>query len=412
MSDNQTVLKNQKLLYGSILGAALLLTGLFFYTSIDHQPVAIAHESVLQLPGDKINPQDIWMNRMEQDTKLLQNQMNYLSRTLIEIKKEDQQKEKDKEKLNLEVIRLKQELKDSLTAKPQVIEVPQKVELPYKQVADKNTLADKMTPYFPNFPTFNQNQFNPTDDPFLPTQHNKIEQAKPAFKEVLMTKSKRQVFHIDQTIPAGTSVKALLVSSIDAPCNIYNKSDPQPVKLRLLDNAHLPKKVQAQLKDAYIIASAYGDISTERVYMRLERLTKIEANGEFIETAAVGFVSGEDGKFGVRGDVIDKSEKIVANAARSGFLSGISGILQSAVSRHEVNQVSLDVLKQGCASGASSAFDMLSDYYIRRAEQVMPVIQVTAGRLVDITFTHQAALGDLYVKEKIKEVREKYKDRP
>ena len=110
--------------------------------------------------------------------------------------------------------------------------------------------------------------------------------------------------------------------------------------------------------------------------------------------------------FGVRGIVVDKSEKIVANAARSGFLGGLGSILQSAVTRHEVNQFSFDVVKQGCASGASNAFDMLADYYIRRAEQVMPVIQVTAGRVVDITFTHQADLGDLYTKDKVKEIRE------
>ena len=53
--------------------------------------------------------------------------------------------------------------------------------------------------------------------------------------------------------------------------------------------------------------------------MRLERLSKVESNGEFLETSVTGFVSGEDGKFGVRGSVVDKSEKMVANAARSGF---------------------------------------------------------------------------------------------
>ena len=76
------------------------------------------------------------------------------------------------------------------------------------------------------------------------------------------------------------------------------------------------------------------------------------------------------------------------------------------MTRHDVNEFSFDIVKQSCANGASNAFDMLADYYIKRAEQVMPVIQVTAGRIVDITFTHQTELGDLYTKEKVKEIRE------
>jgi hypothetical protein len=47
----------------------------------------------------------------------------------------------------------------------------------------------------------------------------------------------------------------------------------------------------------------------------------------------------------------------------------------------------------GMASGATTALDRLSQYYIDRAEQLQPVIQVAAGQVVDIVFTEGTAIG-------------------
>ena len=96
-------------------------------------------------------------------------------------------------------------------------------------------------------------------------------------------------------------------------------------------------------------------------------------------------------------------------------MSNRSQILQSAVGRHRIdnymststNQAVNDPFLPGVSNGTSNAFDMLSDYYIRRAEQIEPVIQVTAGRIVDVTFTHGAEIGELHMKDKIREVRER-----
>ena len=216
---------------------------------------------------------------------------------------------------------------------------------------------------------------------------------------------------VDKVIPAGTSVKALLVSSVDATCAVYSSSDPIPVKLRLLDNGHLPKKVQVLLKGGIIIGSAYGNLSSERIYMRLERMTQVKPSGDFVSTSVAGYISGEDGKFGVRGTIVDKSENIVKNAAISGFLGGASQALQGLASKNAVDSwntynTSSDLIRQGGAKGVSNAFDMLADYYIRRAEQVQPVIQVNAGRIVDVTFTHEVPIGDLHVKERITKLRQ------
>jgi conjugal transfer pilus assembly protein TraB len=53
-----------------------------------------------------------------------------------------------------------------------------------------------------------------------------------------------------------------------------------------------------------------------------------------------------------------------------------------------------EILKFGAAKGASNALEKYADFYIKRAEQMQPVIQIQAGRKVDIVFTQGVAFED------------------
>jgi conjugal transfer pilus assembly protein TraB len=338
--NSKSILKNQKNLFLIILCLVLALAGMAYYAIMqDAGHPSLLPQPKLELPGDKINPQEIWMSRMDSENKILKKHLEYIEGTLLELKKGQDEKNKENDDLKKEIAKLRNELKISSS----------KQNLQDRPMFKKEDLSDHLLSTLnTNKPQIKLGTFTATEDPFITTKSEinpSFIPQKPIFKELVMAKAKRNISHVDKAVPGGTTVKALLTSSIDAPCSIYSKNDPQPVKLRILDNGHLPKEVEAKIKGGIIIASAYGDISTERVCMRIERFTKVEPNGEFVETSVTGFISGEDGKFGVRGTVVDKSEKIVTNAARSGFLGGMSSILQSAVSRHEVNQFSFDVVK-------------------------------------------------------------------
>lgn len=376
-------LKSQKRIYlVCCISAGLVVAGLAYLISgHDHPPLPLSAPKI-DLPSDKINAQELWMARVDQENNVLQQKLKYLETVFLDGKKKEIEKEQENQSLKQEVARFKNEFATSLEAY--------------------------------NASSKQQRSLSNSQDPFAPVAEGGQPQrpARLPLQAVAMGRAKRNVAHVSKAIPSGTTVRALLVSSIDAPCGVYSNSDPQPVKLRVLDDGHLPKSVEAHLKGGLIIASAYGDISTERVYMRLERLTKVEANGEFIETNVTGFISGEDGKYGVRGVVVDKSGRIVANAAASGFMSGIGQFLNTTMISEQFDgccnkgALGLPLLQEGGLQGASNAFDVLADYYINRAEQIKPVIQVTAGRIVDITFTHRAELGDLYTKDRVKAVRE------
>lgn len=376
--------KKQKRMFYAVIAALIFAVIIIAYLMSGDEPVTRAYITSTDLPLDKVNPQEIWMTKIENENKMISNQLKYLETILLEAKKSEQTKENENSSLRFELHNLKSEL--SLIANKK--EAP---EITHSTAISRN------------------------EDPLFEFSSSAEHKNRTVLTEITCETRKDRVFHVNRVIPCGTSVKALLVSSIDAPCSVISSSDPQPVKLQILDDGHLPKGVKAKLKGGIIIASVYGDLSSERVYMRLERLTQVKSGGEFIETSIAGYVTGEDGKYGVRGTVVDKSAQLVGNAALSGVFSGISDYLQAKagaewVGPYEAGSVNRaygsDIAIQGSVSGSCSAFDMLTDYYIKRAEQVRPVIQVTAGRIVDITFTHYAELGDLYTHNKVQQIRE------
>lgn len=378
---SRKVFNNQKKLFGAILVGVLFLSLGFGYLVIGDTKYAQPSltKASIDLPADKMNPQDIWMNRVESQNTLLDQRVRYLEELILETKKQGEETEKEKRQLKQEIARLRGEL-FSVKENPPPIAVP---------------VDPLIGP--------------PLEVPLLPICAPLV--------EFSMDDAPSAIKNVEHAIPSGTSVKALLVSSVDADCGVFSINDPIPVKLRVLDDGHLPKEIAVKLKGGIVIGSAYGNLSSERVYMRLERLTQVNSDGDFVETEVAGYVTGEDGKYGIRGTVVDKSAKIMANAAISGIFAEGSQILQSALGRYRIgnymnsntNQSVGDPFIPGTLGGTSNAFDMLADYYIRRAEQIEPVIQVNAGRIVDITFTHGVEIGELHTKEKIKAVREKAK---
>ena len=195
-------------------------------------------------------------------------------------------------------------------------------------------------------------------------------------------------------VPSGTFVKAVMLGGADASAGVNSQSNPTPVLFRLLDDGVLPNHHHSHLKDCVATAAAIGDISSERGLMRLERLSCVSPNHhEVIELPVEGTVFGPEGKNGVRGLPLWREGALLKRAFVAGALSGFS---QGIASQYTTTSVSptgtvnsinnADIFKYGAASGVSNAMDKLADYNIRRADQYHPVIQLSAGTLVDIVF--------------------------
>ncbi|MBL8676050.1 MAG: TraB/VirB10 family protein [Alphaproteobacteria bacterium] len=266
-----------------------------------------------------------------------------------------------------------------------------------------------------------QRMGQPSPQPFLP-QGSQEEQQKNLIQKVslsLIENPKNKLLKtVETTIPAGAFAKTVLLSGLDASSAMTASSDPRPMLLRMIDFGTLPRRFQSDLKDCHCTASAYGDLSSERVYARLEKLTCVERKtGEIIETQVAGYISGPDGKAGIRGIVASKDGQFLGRSLVGGVFAGLSNVANPQNRQAQGNpfmpggkQLSPpnvgDLFTSGMASGASSALDRLSQYYIDRAEQLQPVIQVAAGQVVDVVFTEGTFIGSQDVKEKIESQRD------
>lgn len=222
---------------------------------------------------------------------------------------------------------------------------------------------------------------------------------------------------VDTTIPAGAFAKTVLLSGLDASSAMNASSDPRPMLLRLIDFGTLPRRFQSDLKDCHCTASAYGDLSSERVYARLEKLTCItRKTGEIIETQVAGYIAGPDGKAGLRGVVASKDGQFLGRSLVGGIFSGLSNVANPQNRQPSYNPFVQgskppsppnigDTFTAGMTSGISTALDRLSQYYIDRAEQLQPVIQVAAGQVVDIVFTEGTFIGAQTVKDDLEAQR-------
>ncbi|MCZ2439051.1 MAG: TraB/VirB10 family protein, partial [Burkholderiales bacterium] len=117
--------------------------------------------------------------------------------------------------------------------------------------------------------------------------------------------------------------RGTLLGGLDAPTGGQAQSNPHPVLIRLSDNAVLPNRFRGEYRECFVIAAGYGDISSERAYLRTENLSCVRADGATLEVKIQGSVYGEDGKVGMRGRLVTKQGQMLANALLAGVVSGI-----------------------------------------------------------------------------------------
>ncbi|MCP5152441.1 MAG: conjugal transfer protein TraB [Chromatiales bacterium] len=201
-------------------------------------------------------------------------------------------------------------------------------------------------------------------------------------------------------LPAGSFARAVLLSGLDAPTGGVASTNPHPVLLRLVDAGTLPNRFRSRVDACFVTAAGYGDIASERAYLRLERLSCVLGRDDIVEAVVRGYVSGEDGKTGLRGRVVSKQGQIIAKSLLVGLAGGIGAGLAQTVTTTSTSALgavqAVDperLLQYGLAQGASSALDRVAEWYLQRANETYPIIEIDAGRTVDVVLTEGVDLG-------------------
>ena len=204
-----------------------------------------------------------------------------------------------------------------------------------------------------------------------------------------------------------------MLSGVDASASVTSQSEPRPVLFRIVDEGILPNGTKSCLKGCFISGAAIGDISSGRGMMRIGRISCVfknkragqgfknerwkkgskrnRKNERILDTQVWGYISGSDGKAGMLGIPTFHGENQVALSALSGVMSGVAdAISKQYTTVSPLGQMqSIDtkkVMQYGGTQGISSGLNRLSDYYIKRAEQYQPVIQISAGQVINIVF--------------------------
>ncbi len=201
-------------------------------------------------------------------------------------------------------------------------------------------------------------------------------------------------------IPAGSIITGVTLNGIDAPTGPGSHDNPQVVDIRVKKSAILPNGYRSSIRNCDIIASGYGSIVSKRVFLRTNELSCVAANGGVISAPIKGYVVGSDGLVGLRGTEISYQGPKVFDAAIAGFL----GSLGSAAAPTETQGLDLNPgetqnfqLPSGAYLGYSAAFggvskagNIVSQFYLKQAEELQPTIQINPGISVSIILEYPA----------------------
>lgn len=204
-------------------------------------------------------------------------------------------------------------------------------------------------------------------------------------------------------ISSGSFINAVMVEGADANASVTGDQASTPVVFTLLGNVSLPNGKKYNLDQCRVTGEIYGDISSERGEVRTHNIACDLKDGKHIDMPFEGHVSYQ-GKEGIRGKPVMRNGAILLNAGGAGFLSGIGEGFQSASTTSvgvgaTATPGAGDIFRQGIGGGASQAANTLSQYYIRRAEQYHPVIDIGAGNAVTVVFQQGFRLTTIEDKE-------------
>ncbi len=205
-------------------------------------------------------------------------------------------------------------------------------------------------------------------------------------------------FSAEEYVPAGAYAPATIISGVDASVGISAQSDPRPVLLRVngpaVSSIYEGNVQKADISGCIITGAASGDLSSEKVYVQLIKMTCGKPGNKLSEIMVKGYLAGQ-GKSGIRGNVISREGDFITKSFLAGLIGGFGQGLSSKVapplnfSNGLTTQGTLstgDVLNKGLGEGISTSSQKTQDYLINRAEQYQPVVSIPSGIDVEVVF--------------------------
>ena len=295
--------------YGIVFGSALVLLTLIFATSqrnetTDHK-VPAAEQKAVDFTG--VPPKELTLNRISADLERMHQQQQALHA--------QHQKEMDalKESIQQEIRLLNQiePVQTPAAAMPPNESEPMPDVLHWNQYNQPPPISYSEPDYY--------------ETPPQPPRPIRMLGATRPIASESNSKAENQPKLLRLT--AGSILSGQLITGLDVPTGQGARREPYPVLIRIKASAILPNRYRTNVRECFVLASGYGDLSSERAYLRSETLScifKQKDKEQVIERPLEGYIAGEDGKAGLRGRLVSKQGQVMAKAAMAGFLSGVS----------------------------------------------------------------------------------------
>ena len=268
--------KKQVIVYAVILVIILLFASILFSASVTTKN----YEKSLKTKDPSLGFETDYSLRVSLENKIreLEEKNAQMQESLVELFAEQEAKEEDPEDL------VNEQRIGSLENK--IIELE-------KGLVGKNRKTKKPKTSYESDYSYNataqntQQNFNPNRD-FINTVGNQNSGQKgdnwsnPQDRsvEILDFSGQNNIYETEHYLPAGSYAKAELISSVDAAVGVTSQASPRPVLLRIKSHAisvsdkeDIAEKQKTDIRGCSIVAEASGDLSSERGYIRLLKMT-------------------------------------------------------------------------------------------------------------------------------------------
>ncbi|MGA1847260.1 TrbI/VirB10 family protein [Deferribacter abyssi] len=399
---NEDILNRKRMYIG--LGAIVLVLGIIAYSYFSYankvkeyaKKNKIVRKDSIITDEDKQNSWKVYIEselerlkrENEQLKKTIEEQKSIIAKTEKENKNANEEKtqkvvikKEDAEQIKKEVLK---KYKDEKKVEPKTAKFDLNLLPPPPQPNNRDVNSNVRKT---NFVSYNNKTVRNTRSGSN-SQNVGIRVYKPAEepKTVKEEKPKKSIY-----IPSGSFFEGILLTGLDAPTMQAGTNNPQPTLINVNKDAILPNNYSTDIVDCFLLGSGYGDLSSERAYIRLVKLSCIDKNKQVIDTDITGWVIGEDGKVGVRGRLVSKQGSLLAKALLAGFAEGVSKAFTNSASNisvtpeGSVSTIDPNKTFQAAAyTGIGEAMKRLEDFYMKMAESMFPVIEVGAGRTVTV----------------------------
>jgi conjugal transfer pilus assembly protein TraB len=195
--------------------------------------------------------------------------------------------------------------------------------------------------------------------------------------------------------PAGTFATGVLLTGAVVDAGINSATNGTPIDIRLTTNAILPNKRRMPMKGCFMVTNGTGDISSQRVFINLVRISCIDTNGKKYEAKVYGIANGLSGEQGLKGHLVLQNDKIVESAFWAGVASSAGDAGATSFTTQQVSGSNATVtntvnpenaIPYAALKGIGKAGNKLGEYLMKLADMYHPALEIHGGSKVNVWF--------------------------